>query len=355
MSNTQLREIIGVSQHTKDLRENINQAAGTDQAVLIQGPTGTGKELVANNIHFNSQRKEKPFIPVDCGAIATELFESELFGHKKGSFTHALSDKQGYVATAEGGTLFLDEIGNLMENHQAKLLRFLQDGSYRAVGDTKVKSSNVRIIAATNKDLIAELKKRRFREDLYYRLNEFPIFTIPLANRQEDVIALVNYFISTESLKVDSRVKILLYAYDLPGNVRELKSMLQWNYEELKRHLEEITKRRAKNDLSGIMHLSNTLDLINRIDLNYEKCVRAYEIEWLYHNMELAKRDIAEILHIRPDRLSPKRFRNEFGYDAFNPIPLPGGQYSQYRSIPPMGIAEFVKGYSSFFKPPNNQ
>jgi len=168
------KELIGVSQHIKDINKEVSGAAKSDSTVLIQGPTGTGKELIANYIHYKSQRKDRRFEIINCGAIPNDLFESELFGHKKGAFTGAVNDKEGKVAVANGGTLFFDEIGDLASDHQVKILRFLEDRSYCAVGDTKTTKTNVRIIAATNKDLPEQIEKGKFREDLYYRLNGYP-------------------------------------------------------------------------------------------------------------------------------------------------------------------------------------
>ncbi len=174
---------------------DLERVAPTDATVLILGESGTGKELLARALHNLSLRKDKPLIKVNCSAIPTELIESELFGHKKGSFTGAVSDKVGKFELADGGTLFLDEIGDLPVAMQPKLLRFLQEGEMEVVGGTTTKSLDVRIVAATNKNLKEEVNKEQFREDLYFRLNVFPIEVPPLRDRKEDIPLLVEHFI----------------------------------------------------------------------------------------------------------------------------------------------------------------
>jgi DNA-binding NtrC family response regulator len=216
----------GVSRHIRELRAEIQDSAKTHSTVLIQGPTGTGKELVAKDIHAHSPRKDKPFVTVNCGAIPENLLESELFGHVRGAFTGADREKRGQVEIAHGGTLFLDEVGDLRGDHQVKLLRFLENKSYRPVGADKEKSVDVRVVAATNKDLRGEIKNNRFREDLYYRLSQTILKTAPLKDRPEDIVYFLNHFSTLEKIKIDAKIKILLYSYYYPGNVRELKNYL---------------------------------------------------------------------------------------------------------------------------------
>lgn len=225
--------LLGVSQHIRELRVKIDDVARKPLTVLIQGPTGTGKELVARDIHEHSLRKNKPFKPINCGAIPENLIESELFGHEKGAFTGANQNKKGQVEVANGGTLFLDEIGELRLDHQVKLLRFLDNKTYCPVGSLKEIKVDVRVIAATNKDLAAEVKHKNFREDLYYRLAQSILKTAPLKDRPEDIVYLINSFSKDEKLEVDTKKKVLLYSYSFPGNVRELKNYLFKNHDQI--------------------------------------------------------------------------------------------------------------------------
>jgi Nif-specific regulatory protein len=200
--------------------------------VLILGPSGTGKELAAREIHAQSVRGAKPFMALYCGNVSPQLFESELFGHRRGSFTGATGDKAGLVEVAVGGTLFLDEVADIPSDMQAKLLRFLQEGEFRAVGDTKTRKADVRIVAATNKDLRREVKEGRFREDLFYRLYILPLEMPPLRERLSDVPFLVRHFIDKSGGKsrgpngISPEALRKLMAYSWPGNVRELENTI---------------------------------------------------------------------------------------------------------------------------------
>lgn len=214
-------ELIGVSKHIQEVREDIKAVANKEVTVLIEGPTGSGKEVVANNIHFASGRAKNKFVPVNCAKITRSLFESEFFGYVKGAFTGAGKDKDGYIQAAEGGTLFLDEIGEIPQNVQAKLLRFIEDGMVVKVGSNQAIKVDVRIIAATN-------RPERLRDDLKARLSGRVIRTKPLADRPEDIVCLVHHFLDSAGItKVDARVKFLLYCYDFPTNVRELKGWVE--------------------------------------------------------------------------------------------------------------------------------
>ncbi len=226
--------ILGESPLIKRLLEDINKIAPTDSWVLITGENGTGKELVAKLIHKKSKRKDKPFVDVNCAAIPEELIESELFGHEKGSFTGAIEQKKGKFDLANGGTLFLDEIGDMSLRTQAKILRILQEQKFERVGGTEVIHVNVRVIAATNKNLEEEIKKGNFREDLYYRLNVVPIYVPPLRQRKEDIPILAKYFLNKFSYEKDGKSRVLtdsaikvLKDYHWPGNVRELKNLME--------------------------------------------------------------------------------------------------------------------------------
>lgn len=226
--------IVGSSAQMMQVFDLIKRTAATNANVLITGESGTGKELVAKGIHFNSSVKDGPFLTLNCGAIPEDLIESELFGHKKGAFTGAIADKKGYFEAADGGTLFLDEIGELPLNLQASLLRVLSDGTFSPVGSTESRSSQVRIIAATNRDLEEEVHKEAFREDLYFRLNVIHVRVPSLRERKEDVPMLVNHFVSEFSERfgrqtqtLASETMELLKAYNWPGNVRELENVVE--------------------------------------------------------------------------------------------------------------------------------
>jgi transcriptional regulator with GAF, ATPase, and Fis domain len=208
--------------------------APTDATVLVLGETGTGKELVAHEIHRRSLRKDKPLIRVNCAAIPKELYESEFFGHAKGAFSGAIKDRAGRFEAADGGTLFLDEIGEVPLELQSKLLRVLQEKRYERVGEDRTRQADVRIIGATNRDLKAEVAAGRFREDLYYRLNVFPVQVAALRERQEDIPQLARHFIelSVKELRCPrprlTRAGIVqLQGYDWPGNIRELRNVIE--------------------------------------------------------------------------------------------------------------------------------
>jgi DNA-binding NtrC family response regulator len=229
-----LENIIGASPRMQAVYRLIAQCAPTNSTVLITGENGTGKELVARAIHYNSLRKDGPFVPVDCNALSENLLESELFGHIKGSFTGAVANKRGLFEAARGGTLFLDEIGNISLPTQAKLLRVIQEREFRAVGDTRSQEADVRVIAATNKDLVAMVRAETFREDLYYRINIFPIQVPPLRERREDIPALAHHFLGVFSRELGRKAEgfsdgamSLLVNHAWPGNVRELENTVQ--------------------------------------------------------------------------------------------------------------------------------
>ncbi len=226
--------IIGSAPPMLDVFDTIAQVASSRATCLILGETGTGKELIAKAIHYNSNRAEKPFIRVNCGALVGTLLESELFGHVKGSFTGAIKDKMGRFEAANGGTLFLDEIGTIDMSLQVKLLRVLQEREFERVGDNKTLKADVRIIAATNLDLQEEVGKGRFREDLFYRLNVVTLFLPPLRNRREDIPRLIDFFLdkfnaeNAKALrKISKEMLNVLVRYPWPGNVRELENAME--------------------------------------------------------------------------------------------------------------------------------
>lgn len=228
-----LSNVIGESPAMRRVFDRVEKIAGSDATVLITGESGTGKEMIARAIFMNSQRKDAPFVTINCGALTETLLESELFGHKKGSFTGATSDKIGLFQEADGGTLFLDEVGLMSVGLQMKLLRVLQEQEIRRVGDTKDIKVNVRIITATNDDLMQKVKDGEFREDLYYRLNVIPIMLPPLRERKSDIPLLVEHFLtimrgtSGKRVHVESSFMDSLQRYSWPGNVRELRNVIE--------------------------------------------------------------------------------------------------------------------------------
>ena len=225
--------ITGTSTSIRKVRQLIEQVADFDTNVLVTGQSGTGKELVARTIHDLSNRSDMPFVPINCGAIPAELLESELFGHKKGAFTGAISDRTGRFELAEGGTLFLDEIGDMSFDMQVKLLRVLQERTYERVGSNKSQHCNVRIIAATHRDLPAAVNAGEFRDDLYYRLNVFPIEMPPLYKRVSDLPQLLHELliqhvgVNTGAFRVSPEALQVLANYSWPGNIRELSNLVE--------------------------------------------------------------------------------------------------------------------------------
>ncbi|MCX7101886.1 MAG: sigma-54 dependent transcriptional regulator [Methylobacter sp.] len=228
-----IQRLKGKSHAIVGIRKLIDRVASSDATVLILGESGTGKEVVARSLHDASLRSDKPFVPINCGAIPGELLESELFGHEKGAFTGALTTRQGRFEMAEGGTLFLDEIGDMPLAMQVKLLRVLQERSFERVGSNKTINCDVRVIAATHRCLEDEIKENRFREDLFYRLNVFPIEIPPLKDRAEDIPLLINDLINRMEASNRGSVRLthaalsLLMQHDWPGNVRELANLIE--------------------------------------------------------------------------------------------------------------------------------
>ncbi|WP_374279404.1 sigma-54 interaction domain-containing protein [Desulfovibrio sp.] len=226
--------IIGQSTSLAEVFKVLGKVAPTDSTVLVTGESGTGKELLVRALHANSRRADKPFVPINCGAIPKELLESELFGHEKGAFTHAIRSRPGRFEMADGGTIFLDEIGEMELSLQVKILRVLQEKEIERVGGTGSKKVDVRIVAATNRDLEAEVAAGRFREDLYYRLNVIPLHLPPLRQRGNDVLLLARHFLNHFCTKkdrhpmgLDETTRRILAAYAWPGNVRELVNFME--------------------------------------------------------------------------------------------------------------------------------
>jgi len=226
--------IVGTSPRLRQALDVVERVADTDSTVLLTGESGTGKELFARALHYNSRRADRLLVTVNCGAIPEDLLESELFGHVRGAFTNAVSHRQGRFALAHGGTIFLDEIGDMSPNLQVKLLRVLQERTFEPVGSSRSTSVDVRVVAATNQNLEAAIRDRRFREDLYYRLNVIPIEVPPLRERREDVPLLLRHFLDVQNKAKGRSVTGFsaeaverLVAYDWPGNVRELENLVE--------------------------------------------------------------------------------------------------------------------------------
>ena len=290
-----LQKLLGNSVQIIEINETIKQVAPTDVSILITGESGVGKEVVANSIHELSKRKDQPLIIVNCGAIPEGIIESELFGHQKGAFTGAIEDRRGYFEMADKGTIFLDEIGDVPLSTQVKFLRVLETGEFMRVGGNKKISVNVRIIAATNKDLADEVLQKNFREDLYYRLRSINIFIPPLRERKPDIKLLFEYFIESfcrENNLIFSGIKDdamdFIINYNWPGNARELKNFCEsilvlhphkvLELEDVKKHL-----------LSGQLELPRALPIImNRSKENYEK-------DFLFRALLELKSDILDI------------------------------------------------------------
>ncbi|GJQ40609.1 MAG: acetoacetate metabolism regulatory protein AtoC [Ignavibacteriaceae bacterium] len=226
--------IISADGKMQDVFKLVSKVLDNDITVLIYGESGTGKELIARAIHYNGRRKDKPFVVVNCASIPRELLESELFGHEKGSFTGAHQRKLGKFEYAKDGTIFLDEVGELEMMLQAKLLRVIQQREFERVGGTELIKTNVRIISATNRDLKHAVEQKQFREDLFYRLNSFPIFIPPIRQRRADILVLTEFFVDEFNKKLQRNVKgftkkalKLIYEYDWPGNVREMENTIE--------------------------------------------------------------------------------------------------------------------------------
>jgi transcriptional regulator with GAF, ATPase, and Fis domain len=226
--------IIGQSKALLDVFKILEKVAPTDSTVLVTGESGTGKELLVRALHENSRRQGQPFVPINCGAIPKDLLESELFGHEKGAFTHAVRTRPGRFELATGGTVFLDEIGEMDLSLQVKILRVLQEKEYERVGGTRTFKTDVRIVAATNRDLEQDVAAGRFREDLFYRLNVIPIHLPPLRDRGKDILLLADFFLKRfcavrerTPLSLGADTQRLILAYSWPGNIRELENFME--------------------------------------------------------------------------------------------------------------------------------
>jgi two-component system response regulator PilR (NtrC family) len=307
--STDFSELVGKSESMKRIFKLISQVAPTNSTVLISGQSGTGKELVAKAIHKNSKRSDKMFLPVNCGAIAENLIESELFGHKKGAFTGATEEKEGLFKVADGGTLFLDEIADIPLNLQVKLLRAIEEKQFLPVGGTKPVTSDVRILVATNQNLEEKTKKGEFREDLYYRLNVVELHLPPLNERKDDIPHLVNHFLEKFSKEmgkriagVDNETMRILMGHDWRGGVRELENIIEraviFSTDEFI-HAEDLSEQlRGEKGSHGYpdslkeaiknFEREHIVKIVKKYDFNKDEAAKALEIglSSLYRKME---------------------------------------------------------------------
>ena len=303
--------LLGSSSPIHEISYLIRSVAPTTSTVLIQGETGTGKEIAAQIIHSLSGREKQPFVSLNCAALPENLIDSELFGHEKGAFTGADKENKGYFETAHRGTIFLDEIAETSLLFQAKLLRVLQSGEYQRLGSASPKKTDARIIAATNKDLVALVKNQKFREDLYYRLSVFPIKMPPLRDRPGDLSILVNFFIKDFAERMKKNIEgitevalTLLYKYDFPGNVRELKNILEYAFikcndrligpTDLPRSIFDMGPQKLYQEEE--FSSRKLLDVLEQCNQNKAKAARTLGIsrKTLYRRLEKNKDDIKE-------------------------------------------------------------
>ncbi|HBR17161.1 MAG TPA: RNA polymerase subunit sigma-54 [Deltaproteobacteria bacterium] len=321
MGHINIPQIIGTSQAINRIYELISKVSNSNSTILILGESGTGKELVAKTIHYKSSRADKPFIPVNCGAIPTELLESELFGHEKGAFTGAIATRIGRFELADGGTILLDEIGEMPAILQVKLLRVLQERSFERIGGVKTVNTDVRIMAATNQDLEGAVKEGRFREDLFYRLNVIPINMPPLRERIDDIPLLCNYFIEKHAdrfgrnpIKITDEALKIFIEYNWPGNVREMENtierLLVLKDDDLVSPY-DLSERMTGRRIPEIPAIEDDINpFIGGIDLN--AAVEEYEKRLIIHALELnnkVKSQAAKYLNINRTTLIEKMKR----------------------------------------------
>ena len=308
-------EMIGSSKPIRELKQQIKIAAPTSGWILITGENGTGKELVARSIHNNSRRQDQPFVEVNCAAIPEELIESELFGHEKGSFTGATAQRRGKFDQAHQGTLFLDEIGDMSLKTQAKVLRILQEHKFERVGGNKTIEVNVRVIAATNKDLEKEIAEGNFREDLYYRLNVIPFHVPPLRERSADIPHLATHFLeyfcskeSRETKSLDDDAMKAIQSYSWPGNVRELKNLIERLV--IMSPGNTITRGQLPQSICGKQHSASTEQNSVNLSADTYRCAKEeFEKEFLAQKLEENEWNIsrtAEAIEIERSNLHRK-------------------------------------------------
>ena len=297
----QIKQRFGIVGQSAELNRAIDvavQVAPTDLSVLISGESGVGKEFFPQIIHQFSRRTHGPYIPVNCGAIPEGTIDSELFGHEKGSFTGALTDRKGWFEAANGGTIFLDEVGELPLNTQVRLLRVLETGEFIKVGSSKTQKTDVRVIAATNMDIWQAVQKGRFREDLYYRLNRVPIQVPPLRNRKEDIVLLFRKFAADfaekyrmPAIKLNSEAQVLLMDYSFPGNIRQLKniteqiSVLEQNRDISAETLRHYLPEKRKDLLPAVIASQKTFDNEMFMTMLFEMRKEVNDLKTLVHSL----------------------------------------------------------------------
>ena len=310
--------ITGTSHPIRAVRRMIEQVADFDTNVLVTGQSGTGKELVARTIHELSDRADKPFVPINCGAIPADLLESELFGHEKGSFTGAISARTGRFELAEGGTLFLDEIGDMSLSMQVKLLRVLQERTFERVGSGKTQRCDVRIIAATHRDLPAAAKEGDFREDLYYRLNVFPIEMPPLFQRVSDLPQLLDELLISHGgeqagdLRVSAEAIEVLAGYNWPGNIRELSNLVE-RLAIIKPHgtieVDDLPQKYRDAKCTPVHETNNVAEAMQLTNANLKDCLQTLEQDLITQAMKAADGVVAHaarLLNMRRTTLVEK-------------------------------------------------
>lgn len=355
--------LVGPSEHLRRVREQIKTAAEMDRNVVIQGPTGTGKELIAKAIHKYSARKDKPFVALNCSQGTHDLLDAMLFGHERGAFTGAVKKTTGYLERADRGTLFLDEVADAPLATQVKLLRAIQGGEFERIGGEETIKVDVRFIAATNKNIEEEIEKERFRADLFPRLNQYRIRTKSLKNRSSDTIFIINDLLKKrledaatkkEKIKTSNLIKLkfLVYHYDLPGNIRDLQNFaysdLLHVVREFKTRLNRMNKeishsdsdlypttklkarrskmRKALRVFKGDLHPKEVKliqDRIKSASVNVKEgrlheiciswCVKVFEIVRLTQKTDMSQKEIAEITKTRVEDITPKGFKKRFG------------------------------------------
>lgn len=305
--------IIGKSKPMQELYDLIETVSSTDTAVLIEGESGTGKEMVANAIHYNSNRKNGPFVKLSCALLNESLLESELFGHEKGAFTGAVKSKRGRFELAHGGTIFLDEVDDIPVASQVKLLRLLQEREFERVGGTTTFKTDVRFICATKINLWQKVKQNQFREDLYYRLRVIPVNLPPLRERREDIPLLINHFlkkINRPELNFNSEAVELLTSFNWPGNVRQLENSIYRIAALVKE--KELTKDMIPEDLIHISNSKSIIDFRKFSSVDLEKMVREVEIgaiNWAIEKSGKNQSKAAELLGIKRTTLRDKMKR----------------------------------------------
>ncbi len=335
----QFHNIITQSKRMKAILRLIERVASTTSSVLITGESGTGKELIARAIVFNSDRKDKPYVTINCGAIPENLLESELFGHVRGSFSGAVRDHQGFLEAADGGTLFLDEIGEISPAAQVKLLRFLQEGENRRVGDTAVKKLDVRIIAATNRNLDEAVRDGIFREDLFFRLNVIPIFLPPLRERKEDIPPLAAHLLqrlcdahSRNVTGLSSEALRAFMNYSWPGNAREMENVIEYAL-----HLADDGNPIRMEQLPPKLLAEEAPSWSPHDIVSIEEYVKQ---SILILQKDHSEEQIAEILGISRKNLWEKRKRwdlERLGKELTSPLsPVTVGNIRRYRLLPPV-------------------